>query len=289
MNAKPHPSSKPPGRAGHPPIKPRKMRFAFEEIAKADFYDDNPIITALLAALSAVFPPGEQEFVASVRNYLDQIDDPELVAEVRAFVAQESHHGLQHRRFNEAFDALGFDATRIEAITKRRIAKEIAVLPPHVRLAATASLEHITAVLAHYILTHPELHEPAPPAVAELLKWHAVEEIEHKAVAFDVYDRCIGDRANLRKVYRYITLLFFFETAVHTAMLLYWARKVPSLKDVGKTAKFLFGRRGMVTSTAKHYFAFLRKDFHPWDLDDRALIAQWQADHPEPEVLREAS
>ncbi len=265
------------------------MRFAFGEIAKPDFYDDNPIMTALLAALSAVFPPGEEEFVASVRNYLDQIDDPELLAEVRAFVAQESHHGLQHRRFNEAFDALGFDATRIQNLTKRRIEKEMEVLAPSIRLAATASLEHITAILAHYLLTHPELHDPAPPAVAELLQWHAVEEIEHKAVAFDVYDRCVGDRDELRRVYRYVTVLFFIETAVHTALLLYWARKVPSLRDVGKTAKFLFGRRGLVPNTAKHYFAFLRKDFHPWDLDDRGLIEQWQADHAEPEVLQEAS
>ena len=61
-------------------------------------------------------------------------------------------------------------------------------LSPLARLAATVALEHLTAILAAALLDgRSGSLAGADPRVAELWRWHAVEETEHKSVAFDVY------------------------------------------------------------------------------------------------------
>ena len=271
-----------------PPIRPRRMRFAFDELQERYFYDNNSLITAFMAALSGMFPPGEDEFVASVRSYLDQVDDPELRARVKGFVGQEAHHADQHQRANRAIDQLGLQATRIEEMLREHIATEIKKVSSAQRLASTVAMEHITAVLAHYMLTHPETLEPFPDAVQELLQWHAVEEIEHKSVAFDVYEQCVGDRKLLRIVFTYSVIDFVYHTMKYQASLLRWAGKVPAPREVVGAARFFFGRKGMITKSIRPLLQFLREDFHPWDVDDRRLIEPWISRHARPRAVKAA-
>ena len=44
-------------------------------------------------ALSTTFPDGERFFIDSVRNFQDQIKDPKLQKDIRAFIGQEANHG----------------------------------------------------------------------------------------------------------------------------------------------------------------------------------------------------
>src|SRR5207244_3358365 len=58
---------------------------------------------------------------------------------------------------------------------------------PKGHLAVTIALEHFTAIMADAMLTNDGVLEGADPRMAALWRWHAIEETEHKAVAFDVY------------------------------------------------------------------------------------------------------
>ncbi len=49
------------------------------------------------------------------------------------------------------------------------------------------ALEHFTAILAHQLLADPRHLEGAEKETADLWRWHAVEEIEHKGVAYDTW------------------------------------------------------------------------------------------------------
>lgn len=270
-------------------IKPRaKMNFGFDRIKAKYWFDNNSLLTSFFAALSATFPPGEQNFIDSVRYYRDQIDDETLQEQIKGFIGQEGHHSRQHRLANEVMDKMGLNASRIEAHLKKDIVKLNKALTPEQQLASTVCMEHITAVMAEYALTYPEMTEHMHPAVKELILWHAVEEIEHKAVAFDVYQQCVGDDELLRKVMVINTIEFITRISCYQAAILYWDKKIPSLRDIGKTAKFFFGKNGMYRKLATPYKEFFRKDFHPWDHDNSALIEDWKANHAPEEYAEQA-
>src|SRR4029079_15061731 len=73
------------------------------------------------------------------------------------------------------------------------------LLPPISNLALTAALEHFTATLAELLLTDEDARAMfGEPAARDLFVWHALEESEHKAGAFDVY-RAAGGTERMRR------------------------------------------------------------------------------------------
>lgn len=269
-------------------IKPRRMSFPFEQMKAKYWFDNNSLLTTYFAALSATFPPGEQNFIDSVRHYRPQITDKTLLEEIRGFIGQEGHHSQQHKIANKKLDELGLNASRIEAHLKGDIEKLGKKLTPEQQLASTVCMEHITAILAEHVLTHPAILDAMHPAVRELIMWHAVEEIEHKAVAFDVYQQCVGDDKLLRQVMVINTLEFVTRITCYQAAILYWDKKIPNLRDVSGAAKFFFGKQGVYRKLAQPFKEFFREGFHPWDHDNSGLIEQWKKTHAPQEQAEQA-
>ncbi len=262
--------------SGAPAIKPRKMDFPFSDITEKYFFNNNSIITTYMAALSATFPPGEKGFIDSVRHYRDQITDPELQESIKGFIGQEGQHSYQHKEINKVLNDLGWFVHRIEKDLEKKIRDDKGRLDKRDFLASTVGMEHITAIMAEYLLEHPHVLDPLPTSARELLLWHAVEEIEHKAVAFDVYDTCVGERRRLHIVMGIQTVLFLWQVGLYQLSLLRWAKKIPSIGDVVGAAKFFFGKEGLARNIVKPYLDYYRDDFHPWDNDNTALIDKWK-------------
>ncbi|MCA9574651.1 MAG: metal-dependent hydrolase [Polyangiales bacterium] len=271
-----HAGLKPRAKRSTPPIEPRRMSFDFESERRRFWYADNAVLTVFMSALSSTFPPGEREFVRSVLHYREQLDG-ELLEQVRAFAAQEGHHARQHTLANQWIDSLGFDAKGCAEHLEAEIEAFRKETPDDVLLAATVCAEHLTAIMAHYLLTHDEIVAGLPEAVRELILWHAVEEIEHKAVAMDVYDRVSGDRDKLRKVFVVQTLMFATTVGRYMGHMLRAADYKPTPREWLGGTRFLLGPNGLIPGIAKAYVSFFRKDFHPWDHDDRHLIDAWKA------------
>ncbi len=259
-------------------IKPRKMQFPFGEIKDRFFFAGNSLLSVFFGALSSTFPPGEAEFIASVRNYRDRVTDPVLKEQIRGFIGQEGHHSHQHKQINEVLRNLGIDAVRLEKHLERDLQKFTSrkFATPKLRLAMTVGMEHMTAIMAEFVLKNPEVLEPLEDSVKDLLYWHAVEEIEHKAVAFDVYMQLEGDRQYLRRVLKFEFWMFTVRIACYMMALLWWSRKMPSWSDIKGFWKFMYGEKGMVTNIRQSYRDYFREDFHPWDHDNRDLIEKWQ-------------
>src|SRR5437588_5118684 len=119
------------------------------------FADDGDLILShVAAALSAVFPDGEDFFVRSVRRFRDQVSDPALKRQVAGFIGQEAMHGREHRALNDRLDALGYPTKVIERLVERGLRIRERVFTPKSNLAATAALEHFTATLAELVPTH---------------------------------------------------------------------------------------------------------------------------------------
>ncbi|MDP2228334.1 MAG: metal-dependent hydrolase [Moraxellaceae bacterium] len=252
----------------------RRMDFDFAGVPRY-WVDNTPFLTHMLNALSATFPVGERFFVESVRHYRDRISDPQLKKEVSAFIGQEAMHAKEHDSYNQYARAHGIDLERIEKEIAGRIAFLQKNATPEHQLAVTCALEHFTAIMAEGFLDNPEMFEKMDPAMVKLWLWHAVEENEHKGVAFDVYQEQVGDYWLRVRVMALTTVMFTVNQARFQARLL---REDGELKPAAwlKGMNRLWGRRGWFRQMIPAYFEYYRPDFHPWQSDTRALLDHWK-------------
>lgn len=261
------PVASPTKTAARETIKVRRMDFEFSESTPTFWFDDNPLLTATLSALAVSFPPGERYFIASVRHFLDRVDDPELLARVKAFVGQEANHTKEHIAFNKFLDSRGFPASAMERWVADRVGELQKRSSPESNLARTAALEHFTAILASVLLEHPEIAERMSPEVARLWVWHAIEEVEHRSVAFDVYKIAVDDEELRIKVMLATTVIFVLVNSVRTAMLLRASGRQWELRSLLKGLNVMWGKPGLFRKVVPHYLEYFRKDFHPSQLD----------------------
>ena len=260
--------------------KTRRIHFRFDDDVAVNkyFVDGDIVYSHFVAGLSAGFPPGEESFIRSVRRFSDRITDPALKKRVAGFIGQESMHGLEHRRLNESLVERGYQIEWLDrkGLKERQIRLEQR-LPSKVHLAMTAAAEHYTAVLAERTLGTPEVQAiPGDPEVWHLLNWHALEELEHKSVAFDVY-RAVGGSERMRiAVMAALYALTVPFTTVSLAIALARdpvARRQPV--RLAREARALFGGplfRGLMGELAK----YMKPGFHPDDIDTSALLEHWQ-------------
>lgn len=235
----------------------------------------DPVATAWQNALSATFPRGEAMFIESVKAFRAGTP-PRLADEIRAFVKQEVNHTREHLAFNRAAEAAGYNLSRIDARAERLIA-DVYAQKPIAWLGITMALEHFTAMFAHEFLTNPAHFTGVMDEHAELWRWHAVEEIEHKAVAYDTWLHATRGWSRLKR-WRIKSLLMLLVTCRFVkhrsgdALDLLAQDGITGLAARAKLAWYLVGRPGMLRRVAPHWCAYFLPGFHPWQLDDRALI-----------------
>jgi predicted metal-dependent hydrolase len=256
-------------------------RISFEESLQTvprHFAADGDLLHSHVAAsLSAVFPDGEDFFVRSVRHYRSQITDPELKRQVAGFIGQEAMHGREHRAFNDRLEALGYPTKKIERFTKWGLELRTKYAPPKANLAATAALEHFTATLAELVLSDEETRDLfGNQEVKNLFLWHALEESEHKAVAFDVY-KAVGGGERLR-VWTMRLIRYGFVAGM-TVQVMYGLAKDRETYRRGTLRKsWRKFKKSPVISRAvwNQLKEYERPGFHPDDRDTTDLVAQWR-------------
>ncbi|MDB5971921.1 MAG: hypothetical protein JWQ90_4371 [Hydrocarboniphaga sp.] len=228
-------------------------------------------------ALSLFFPEGERFFIHSVRHFRERIEDPELKAAITAFIGQEAMHGREHDQYNDLIRQAGLPADALERYISTLLGWLKAHLGPSTQLSVTLALEHFTAMLAHLLLSEPGLLDGAEPKLRALWRWHAAEETEHKAVAFDVYQAAVGRGAvayTLRSgAFAIVMPLFLAHVLAFQAQLLRADPKRPrGMRQWLEFGRFLGGRRGMLRQMIRPGLDYFRPGFHPWDQNNRALI-----------------
>lgn len=256
-------------------------RISFEESLQdvpKHFAADGDLVTShLAAALSAVFPDGEDFFVRSVRHYRDRIDDPALKRQVAGFVGQEALHGREHRLLNDRFAKLGYPTKSVERLTKWGLAARERIAPARSNLAATAALEHFTATLAEHLLTNEETRTLiGHPEVQNLFLWHALEESEHKAVAFDVY-KAMGGSERMR-VWTMNLLRFGFVGSMVVQVTLSLLRDRSTYRPGRLRTSWRRFRHSPILSRElwDQLHDYNRPDFHPDDRDTTELVERWR-------------
>ncbi len=251
-------------------ITPRKPKFAFDQVPR-HWFGGSKLGTHISNGVNMLFPQGERFFVRSVNHFLDQIDDPELVAQARGFFGQEGRHASAHDDYNDMLRAQGYRIDRFLAaftwfgtnVTER-------LMPPELRLAATAAAEHFTAIMAENAF-HKQILSVAHPTMKSLLEWHAAEEIEHKSVAFDVLQRVNPSYALRVAGLAVAASQLAAWWVIGTTMLLVQDRL--TLAELREERRLMKLHRKDDEGIAKRVFArgireYLRRDFHPANNDN---------------------
>ena len=257
-------------------ITPRDLRFGRNSKPSRWWMDGDAVATAFYNALSATFPKGEGFFVESVRKFREGAPS-KLEAEIKAFVTQEVMHSREHVQFNKRALEAGYDLRPLEARVEYRLGVTRAK-PPIVSLAATMCLEHFTAILAHELLKDPRHLERADKESADLWRWHAIEEIEPKGVAYDTWLHATrawprGKRWKVKaKVMLFVTRNFIVDRTRGTLELLR-QDGIEGPRAWARMFWFAWVRPGMLRRILGAWLGFFLPGFHPWKHDDRALIA----------------
>lgn len=263
------------------PVMPvrRDLRFDLPAQRVLDWHPHGPHTTSFFNTMSIFFPVGERFFIHSVRHYRDRITDPVLQKEVAGFIGQEAMHGREHEDYNELAAGAGLPVARMEKSVSRLLEFMKKWRRPIDQLAGTIALEHLTAILAEGLLRDPRILEGAEERYKALWVWHALEETEHKAVAFDVYREVTKKHPVLAYFHR--CGAFLVSNAIFWFMLTryFWA----NLEVQGQQwnwrgwlalLKFQWISPGALTSVIPAWFAYFKPGFHPWDHDNRAALSR---------------
>ncbi|MDX1803738.1 MAG: metal-dependent hydrolase [Alcanivorax sp.] len=256
-------------------IPPRQIDFHFAETSPRYMYGNNATASLHFAVLSGFFPPGEMFFVESVRRYRHRIADRRLKAEVSGFIGQEAIHSREHERLNAFLAKRGIDTTVAEKSVKAGLWL-LSRLPASQQLACTTFMEHFTASLAEQLLTDEDFRRRADPELLTLWEWHALEELEHKSVTYDVYNR-IGNRW-----YQRLLALPLVVASLTPGLLISWcwmvARegKATDWKDIAEGLSLLLGRKGFITGILPLMPEYFARNFHPAQRDTSALEQAWR-------------
>ncbi|HEV7288646.1 metal-dependent hydrolase [Sphingomonas sp.] len=263
-------------------ITPRDRRFGRGQRQDRLWLNGDVAATAFYNALSVTFPKGEAYFIESVKAFRDGVDE-KLAREIKAFTVQEVVHSREHVAFNKRVLDHGYDITRLES----RVDQVLAIArsrPKIVQLAATMALEHYTAILAAELIRNPKHLEGADQANGDLWRWHALEEIEHKGVAYDTYLHATRGMSRWKRwKIKSLTMLLISFT--------FWKHRIEGTLDLmaqdgctgwrakAMVAKYLLVSPGIVTRMIPAWISYFLPGFHPWNHDDRALIQKAESDY----------
>jgi uncharacterized protein len=258
-----------------PEIRARKFRARGLALKQRHWVRGEPVATAFFNALSAVFPHGERFMIESLRPW-QQKAKGKLASEIAAFIEQEAGHSREHLVMNKALIDAGYDIAPLDKAI-RDFVSFFANASDITKLGATMCIEHLTAIVAAELMTNPRHMQGSDPELHKLWLWHGVEEIEHKAVAFDAWVMATAHWSGVRRWLVRSSLC----VAVTTSFFINRTRgQMELLRQDGLTGfrallalfRFGFGKGGIGRAVLRPWAAFLKPGFHPWQVDDRNLI-----------------
>lgn len=264
-----------------PGIVSRGFRTAPDALTERHWVRQDPYATAFFNALSAVFPHGETFMIRSLIPWVERVP-LSMRADVEAFIEQEAGHSREHVAMNKSLINAGYDIAPLDRKI-RAFVRFFENASDIVKLTATMCIEHFTAIIAAELLENRHHLAGVDDDMLELWMWHAIEEVEHKGVAFDVWTFATKDWSAARRyAWRSLFMLavttsFFINRTLGQVELLR-QDGYGFVWSIGRVFNAGFGAGGIGRNVLRPWASFFRPNYHPWDKDDRVLLAQGEAD-----------
>jgi hypothetical protein len=255
-------------------VRPRRTAFSFSDSIPKYWLAGNPVQTHFFNAIN-LFVVSFEDFMARImRDRLAHIEDEEFARQIRGFMGQESTHSFVHAKYLQNLREQGFQIdgylSTAEHIFSDWFEKR---LGPRVSVAMIAGFEHLTAVLAELILSGRMVRE-AEPTMAEMWEWHAAEEIEHKALAFELLKRT--SRSYLLRMVGALLGALVVAGFIGAGMVLLLRQEGLLWRKETRTdlKTLLFGPGRMAARLVSLFLEYFRPRFHPNQHDIYALAEE---------------
>ncbi|WP_228136121.1 metal-dependent hydrolase [Acinetobacter brisouii] len=278
----------------HFPI--RNLKFFVKHSPQTRYWMGNSAgLTYAMLALSAMFPAGERFFIQSVRKSRQNPKakhDINLQQQITNFIAQEAIHTREHINFNQYFlinetciaelEQKTDEAIQLLSLFVSELLGKFGISKQESDLFLTAALEHCTATISAQFLKSPKFNQLIQdPEILKFWVWHAIEEMEHKNVAFDLLESISKDSKKY-DVLRAMTYIFGLSglSLCYGYCLLYMFIKdnkinyINVLNDIYQYS--ISPSKGILFASFKEIAAFLRPDFHPNQANHEELVAFWK-------------
>ncbi|GAA2233375.1 metal-dependent hydrolase [Streptomyces amakusaensis] len=253
----------------------------------------DPFTTHTINVLHLLLPAGERWFVQVYQQVLPHITDEELRADVIGFIGQEAVHAAAHDEVLPQLRRLGLDPTPYTAQVDWLFGKLLGdrTLPPGrasrwwlwERVALIAAIEHHTAFLGDWVLNAKELDRcGADPTMLDLLRWHGAEEVEHRSVAFELFQHVDGSYRRRARTWAtaFSALVFLWQRGTR-----FFLANDPTLTG-GRASLAQYygaGRRGVLPAlpdVLRSGPRYLSRGYHPRDEGDTAQALAYLATSP---------
>ena len=257
-------------------IIPRDVRFGIAEHADRAWFDGDLLKTAAVDGLAVLLPEGERYFIRSLRHFAPEVKDEEILRGIQGYSRQEAFHSREHEGYNAALRQLGYDVDGMEAVVRQRLGRAKGALT---RVVITCAIEQITYGMSRNFLRSPTLLAQANPAYRRLWSWHALEEVEHSAVAMRLLHSLPSSRSPLK---RYLARVVVFYTVVISICQLALGNTLKMMRTNGqkvtpgmiaRLAWLQFGNPGFIRRILVASALFLKPWYQGGGPDDEELIA----------------
>lgn len=258
----------------------RDRRFDRKAMVPRWWHSNDPVATAWYNSVSASLPRGEAFFIDTLRDFREDLP-PRLAREIKAFTAQEINHTREHVAFNRLVSDHGYNVESIDQGIQAML-ELTAGRPKEFNLAVTIALEHFAAIISRQLLQHPEYLAGADPVAADIWRWHATEEIEHKGLVYDIWLHATRDwsawkRYKTRALIAALITRKYFGNRIRDAIGLLEQDGFTRKDAKRKLYAFLWWKPGMMRRMFVQWATILTPSFHPWKHDDRALIGKLES------------
>jgi len=182
-------------------LKPRNVAWDWSGLA-AHYLDGNPVATHFINAFNMLLPEGEVFFVRTFQEALPFVTDESVRQDVLGFIGQEATHSAAHESVLEHLAAEGLPTAaftdQIRWFFRGLLGdRNLSGAQRHSwlvqRVAIVAALEHVTSYLGNWGLNAQAWDIAMEPRMRDLLLWHLAEEVEHRHVAFDLFNHLDGN------------------------------------------------------------------------------------------------
>ena len=265
----------------HPIVPREKLDFGLDDSIPKYWFGGDAFKTRFFDAMSLIFPPGENFFMVTVRDFRDRITDPKLLQDIKDFNRQEAQHSLVHNQYNDLLRKQGMPVDQLIGwLDKLLFDTYRSRYSREYTLAITGALEHFTALGAHAMFDDRDIMGEAHPNVRAMYAWHAIEEVEHKGVAYDVmedyakvgYLKRVGALVHASVMFPKTIFVIQRQLMIHDGFNA-WQRA----KMMAGGMWWLFKPGGLLQPMAKHYWTYYKPGYHPWQEADQVGYEEWLA------------
>jgi predicted metal-dependent hydrolase len=250
----------------------RRPGLVFDDVPR-EWLGGNLVATHMFDGLNFLFPEGERFFIQSVKDHLAQVEDPELRRQIRGFFGQEAQHAIEHEHYFDHLETLGYRFRPFLHRFQQFNRLSTRWLPKALRLSITAAAEHYTATIGAAALVDPNLRE-IHPTMRKLIIWHACEEVEHKAVAFDVLQATHPNYLLRVAGFVIATAVIVGWSAVGTRMLVRQDKLDATAKATARKGLRSAQNPELERDIRRNLLAYFRPGFHPNQVDDLELARE---------------